>query len=356
MSIHEVARRARVSIATVSRTINGVPTVTPQLSRRVWKVVKELGYYPNTQARALVSGRSRIFGLIVSEITNPFFPEIVQGFEDIAVQHNYEILTTSTVHDPKRMALSVRRMIERRVDGVAIVTFGMEEELFDDLKSRQVPLVFIDVGPSLPRVSNIRIDYVHGIRQAVQHLVALRHEGIAFISGPLALKTAIARQRAFLQAMGEVGLPVEPKYQIEGNHTMEGGIEALKQLLGLPKPPTAVLCSNDMTAIGVMRQAYEDGVIVPDDLSVIGFDDIRLAQFTIPPLTTVKMSQTEIARLAFHALLSELQRKTSSPNGSEYTLRTSLVLRDSTAMASKSFPQRIRQDGAGARVSRGIRQ
>src|SRR6185437_5342928 len=103
LSIHEVARRAKVSIATVSRTINGVSTVTPQLSRRVWRVIEELGYYPNTQARSLVSGRSLIFGLIVSEITNPFFPEIIQGFEDIAVQNNYEILTTSTVHDPKRI-------------------------------------------------------------------------------------------------------------------------------------------------------------------------------------------------------------------------------------------------------------
>lgn len=351
MSIHEVARRARVSIATVSRTINGVPSVTPQLSRRVWKVVKELGYYPNTQARALVSGRSRIFGLIVSEITNPFFPEIVQGFEDIAVQHNYEILTTSTVHDPKRMALSVRRMIERRVEGVAIVTFGMEEEIFADLKSRQVPLVFIDVGPSLPRMSNIRIDYLHGIRQAVQHLAALRHEKIGFISGPLTLKTAVARQRAFVQAMEEVGLSMDPKYQIEGHHTMDGGIEALKQILSLSKPPTAVLCSNDMTAIGVMREAYEEGIRIPDDLSVVGFDDIRLAQFTIPPLTTVKMSQAEIARLAFHALLSEVQRKSPSSEGSEYVLRTSLVLRDSTAMAAGSLPERNRQRVAGARTS-----
>lgn len=348
MSIHEVARRAKVSIATVSRTINGVPTVTPQLSRRVWKVVKELGYYPNTQARALVSGRSRIFGLIVSEITNPFFPEIVQGFEDVAVQHNYEILTTSTVHDPKRMALSVRRMIERRVEGVAIVTFGMEEEIFADLKSRQVPLVFVDVGPLLPRMSNIRIDYLHGIRQAVQHLAALRHERIGFISGPLTLKTAVARQRAFVQAMEEVGSPIESKYQIEGHHTMEGGIEALKQILNLPKRPTAVLCSNDMTAIGVMREAYEQGIRIPDDLSVIGFDDIRLAQFMIPPLTTVKMSQTEIARLAFHALLADVQRKGPSSEGSEYVLRTSLVLRDSTAMAPKSSAQPKRQ-AAGAR-------
>ncbi|HLW81575.1 MAG TPA: LacI family DNA-binding transcriptional regulator [Candidatus Acidoferrales bacterium] len=333
MSIHEVARRAKVSIATVSRTINGVPSVAPQLSRRVWRVIEELGYYPNTQARSLVSGRSRIFGLIVSEITNPFFPEIVQGFEDIAVQHNYEILTTSTVHDPKRVALAVRRMIERRVEGVAIVTFGMEEALFDDLKSRKIPLVFIDVGPPLPRVSNIKIDYLHGIRQAVQHLAALCHKHIAFISGPLMLKSAVARQRAFIQSMQEIGLPIDEKYLIEGNHTMEGGMEALTKILLLPKRPTAVICSNDMTAIGVMRQGYEAGLRIPQDLSLVGFDDIRLAQFIIPPLTTINMSQTEIARMAFNALLAEVQRQVPSPNGSEYVLRTSLMLRDSTAMA-----------------------
>lgn len=329
-----MAKRARVSIATVSRTINGVPTVAPQLSRRVWKVIEELGYYPNTQARALVSGRSRIFGLIVSEITNPFFPEIVQGFEDMAVQHNYEVLITSTVHDSKRMAHSVRRMIERRVDGVAIVTFGMEEALLENLKSRNVPLVFIDVGPSLSRISNIRIDYLHGIRQAVQHLAALRHRKIAFISGPLTLKSAAARQRAFMQAMKEIGLVVPPEYLVEGNHTMDGGIAAMKQMLALPSRPTAVVCSNDMTAIGAMRESYDQGVVVPADLSIVGFDDIRFAQFVTPPLTTVRMSQTEIARLAFNALLVDVQRKTPLTAGSEYTLTTSLVLRKSTAMAS----------------------
>src|SRR5271154_2631061 len=188
MDIREIARRAKVSTATVSRAINRVPTVDPQLAKRVWKVVDDLGYFPNTQARALVSGRSRIFGLIVSEITNPFFPEIVQTFESLAVENNYEILLTSTVHDPRRMESSVRRMIERRVDGVAILTFGMEDELLEHLRFRNLPLVFIDVGPKAPRVSNIRVDYAHGIRQAVQHLAAMRHERIGFVSGPLQLR------------------------------------------------------------------------------------------------------------------------------------------------------------------------
>src|SRR4029077_16874549 len=257
MDIREIAKRAKVSTATVSRTINRVPTVDPQLAKRVWKVVDELGYYPNTQARALVSGKSRIFGLIVSEITNPFFPEIVQSFEDIAVQHNYEILLTSTVHDPKRMELAVRRMIERRVDGVAILTFGMEDPLIDDLKFRKVPLVFVDVGPHVPGASNIRINYQHGIRQAGQHLAALRHSRIAFVAGPSHLKSALARKVAFEGAMQEIGLPVPPEMIFIGDHKMEGGIQAFAALFDLPNRPTAILCSNDMTAIGIMREAYE---------------------------------------------------------------------------------------------------
>jgi LacI family transcriptional regulator, galactose operon repressor len=343
MDIREIAKRAKVSTATVSRAINRIPTVNPKLAKRVWKVVDELGYYPNTQARALVSGRSRIFGLIVSEIVNPFFPEIVQVFETIAVQHQYEILLTSTVHDPERMETAVRRMIERRVDGVAVMTFGMEELLLEDLKLRNVPLVFVDVGPPRPRVSNIRIDYLCGIRQAVQHLAALRHEAIAFISGPLNLNSAVVRKDAFVQSMQEIGLMPHPDLIIEGDHTLEGGMKAMSRLLAARMRPTAVMCSNDMTAIGVMRQSYEEKISIPQDLSVVGFDDIRLAQFILPPLTTVQMSQAELARLAFDALLSDVQRATPAPHGSEYLLRTNLVLRESTAMVSGS--QRNRPGG-----------
>jgi DNA-binding LacI/PurR family transcriptional regulator len=332
MDIREIAKRAKVSTATVSRTINRVPTVDPQLAKRVWKVVDELGYYPNTQARALVSGKSRIFGLIVSEITNPFFPEIVQSFEDIAVQHNYEILLTSTIHDPKRMELAVRRMIERRVDGVAVLTFGMEESLVEDLRFRKVPLVFVDVGPAVPKVSNIRINYQNGIRQAVQHLAALRHTKIAFVSGPPRLRSALARMTAFEESMHEIGLDVPADYIVAGDHTMEGGMSALIKLIGLPERPTAVLCSNDMSAIGVMREAYDSGIAVPQELSVVGFDDIRLAQFTIPPLTTVQMSQKLLAEYAFKSLIAEVEQPHPS-GGREHELMTNLILRRSTALA-----------------------
>ena len=331
MDIRDVARRAKVSTATVSRTVNRVVTVDAQLAKRVWKAIAELGYYPNRQARALVSGRSRVFGLIVSEITNPFFPEIVQTFETLAVEKNYEILLTSTIHDPKRMELAVRRMIEGRVDGVAILTFGMEDELLEHLRFRNLPLVFVDVGPKAPRVSNIRVDYAHGIRQAVQHLAAMKHERIGFVSGPLKLRSAVARKDAFVNSMREIGLSVRAEFIVQGDHRLEGGKLALQSLYQLREQPTALLCSNDMTAIGVMRQAFELGIKVPDDLSVVGFDDTRLADFMIPPLTTIQMSQTELAKLAFDALYKEVKRETPSPNGTEFTLKTQLILRNSTA-------------------------
>jgi LacI family transcriptional regulator len=340
VDIRDIAKRARVSTATVSRTVNQAGTVDAQLAKRVWKAIDELGYFPNRQARALVSGRSRVFGLIVSEITNPFFPEIVQTFETLAVEHNYEILLTSTVHDPKRMELAVRRMIESRVDGVAILTFGMEDALLEHLRFRNLPLVFVDVGPKAPRVSNIRVSYADGIRQAVQHLAALRHERIGFVTGPLRLRSALARKDAFEQSMQEIGLAVRPEFIVEGDHRLEGGERALKKLFGLRERPTALLCSNDMTAIGVMREAYELRIEVPRDLSIIGFDDIRMADFMVPPLTTIQMSQTELATLAFQALLKETKRETPDPQGTEYPLATRLILRRSTTFPPGDKPKK----------------
>ena len=342
MDIRDVARRAKVSTATVSRTINQVASIDSQLAKRVWKAIEELGYYPNRQARALVSGRSHVFGLIVSEITNPFFPEIVQTFETLAVEQCYEILLTSTIHDPKRMELAVRRMIEGRVDGVAILTFGMEEYLLEHLRFRNLPLVFVDIGPKAPRVSNIRVDYADGIRQAVQHLAALRHEKIGFIAGPLTLKSAVARKEAFETSMREIGLPINPDFVVEGDHRLEGGKQALQNIFELRERPTAILCSNDMTAIGVMREAFELGIKVPQELSVIGFDDIRMAEFLTPPLTTVQMPQSELAKLAFEALLKEVKKETPAPEGTEYLLKTRLVLRSSTAFPPGSKPKKLR--------------
>jgi len=242
------------------------------------------------------------------------------------------------------------------VDGVAILTFGMEDELLEHLRFRNLPLVFIDVGPKAPRISNIRVDYAHGIRQAVQHLAAMRHEQIGFVSGPLGLRSAVARRDAFEESMREIGLQVKPEFIVEGDHRLEGGKLALQKLSKLREQPTAVLCSNDMTAIGVMRQAFDLGIAVPQELSVIGFDDTRLADFMIPPLTTIQMSQTELATLAFNALLKEVKRDAPAPNGTEFVLKTQLILRNSTTfppndnqVKSRFTPKRASQPSPEAK-------
>ena len=182
VSIRDVAARAGVSIATVSRAVNRIPSVDPELAKRVWKAIEEVGYLPNTQARALVSGRSHMLGLIVSEITNPFFPELIQEFENLAVAQGYEVLIGTTNYDPARTESLMRRLLQRNVDGVVVMTFGVEEELVKQLVEREFPLVFVDAGPELPNIRLVQVDYGEGIRQAVQHLAALGHRSIAFIS------------------------------------------------------------------------------------------------------------------------------------------------------------------------------
>jgi LacI family transcriptional regulator len=328
MDIRSVARLANVSIATVSRTINRVSTVNPKTAKRVWEVIEKLNYFPNTQARSLVSGRSRLLGLIVSEITNPFFPELIQGFEDIAVEHGYEILIGSTNYDPRRMSLCIRRMLERRAEGVAVMTFGVEKPLLDQFAERNVPLVFVDEGPDRPGISLLRVDYHHGIRQGVQHLAALGHRNIAFISGPKRLHSAQSRLAAFLKSLQECGIASDPEWIIEGDHTMEGGIEAMGRLLKTGQRPTAVMCSNDMTAIGVLHTLYRAGLRVPDDLSVIGFDNIHIAQVTTPPLTTIQMSCFELARAAVTALRAHVEEDGDPKRN--YKISTHLVVREST--------------------------
>jgi DNA-binding LacI/PurR family transcriptional regulator len=343
MDIRSVAARAKVSIATVSRTINHIPSVDPALAKRVWKAIKELDYFPNTQARALVSGKSRILGLIVSKITNPFFPELIQQFEECAVERGYEILITSTNYDPTRMISCVRRMLERKVDGVAVMTFGIEEPLLDQLANQKIPLVYVDSRPRRSSLLTLNVDYWHGIWQGVQHLAVLGHRKIAFISGPLNMHTAQLRYHAFTDSLKAIGIPSNPAWLIEGDHTVEGGLVGMNQILQRDDRPTAVMCSNDMTAIGVLHAILDGGLRIPDDFSVIGFDDIHIAQFTFPPLTTIRMSCHELARGAVEALCSQMQRSLIPSGVHDRTIRTELIVRRTTALPRNVLRDLVQQ-------------
>jgi LacI family transcriptional regulator len=329
--IRAVAAMAKVSIATVSRTINGSPLVSDKLSKRVWQAIEQLNYFPNTHARSLVSGRSRILGIIVENITNPFFPELIQNFEEIAVAHGYEILVSSSNSDPAVLTTCVRRMIERKVEGVAMLTFGEEEPVLDQLAFHEIPLVLAEFQLENPRTSTILLDYETGIRAAIDHLAELGHDKIAFLAGPHQIHSAMTRENNFRTAMEAAGLPIQKKWVIECDHTLKGGVAGFDRLQALAAKPTAILCSNDMTAIGVLRAAYLRGLRVPQDLSVVGLDDIDFAEFTLPPLTTIRLSRRELARAAFDALRQQAEKPESGRVEREFLVSTSLVLRGSTA-------------------------
>jgi LacI family transcriptional regulator len=329
--IRTVAALAKVSIATVSRTINGSSSVSDRLKKRVWNAIHQLDYFPNTHARTLVSGRSRLIGVIVENITNPFFPELIQAFEEIAVTHGYEILVSSTNSDPAVLTQCVRRMLERKVDGVAVLTFGEEEPVLDQLMHNNIPMVLAEFRLDNPKTATILLDYSTGIWAAVDHLKALGHTRIAFLAGPHKLHSAITRENDFRTAMESAALSVQTNWIVECDHTLKGGVTGFGKLQALPAPPTAIVCSNDMTAIGVLRAAYMKGLNVPKDLSVIGLDDISFAEYTLPPLTTIRLSRVELAQAAFEALRQQAETPANPENQREFLVSTSLVVRNSTA-------------------------
>jgi DNA-binding LacI/PurR family transcriptional regulator len=326
MNIKEVARRARVSTATVSRTINGSDKVTEKTASRVRKAIAELNFYPNTHARTLVSGRSRIMGLIISDITNPFFPDLVKSFEDQALHAGRDVIIGNTDYNPKRMAACIQRMVERKVEGVAIMTSEADPYRMTELTRRNIPTVFMDIGTPGPHTANIRINYAQGIHEAMQHLFSLNHRRIAFITGPMNLKSVRIRRAAYLSGLRSRG-KIEPIIE-KGDHRIEGGAIAIRSLLRLPRRPSAVITSNDLTAIGALGAIYEAGLRVPDDISLIGFDDISFAHLTQPPLTTILLSRTQLALTAFAALEALIRKEDVSH--ADYVVPTHLVMRKST--------------------------
>ena len=329
MNIQAVADRARVSTATVSRTINGSDKVAPKTAERVRRAIAALNYYPNTNARALGSGRSRIYGLIISDITNPFFPELVKSFEDMAVRNGYEVIVANTSYSAERTEVCVQRMLERKVDGVAVMTSEMGSHLIERLHSRQIPMVFLDTGVPANGISNVLVDYGAGVDDAVEHLVSLGHSRIAFISGPMDLASARTRRHALLAALKRHRLGGESSLVEIGNHRIDGGRAAMERLLALDDRPTAVVASNDLTAIGAIGALHRRGLRVPEDISVVGFDDIEISAFLHPALTTVRLSRAAIADRAFQALFRA--GKQESLPGVEYAIRPELIVRDSTA-------------------------
>jgi LacI family transcriptional regulator len=293
-------------------------------------IIDQVGYRPNYQARALARGRSHTVGLIVSEISggNPFFAEIILYFERAAVEQGFEVLISfaDIETDPNHIAVCAERLKERQVEGIAVLTFGMEQSLAVS-GTPHLPMVYAGANRQLQGIRNIRINYSTGMREAIKHLADFGHKRIGYLSGRLDWSSMQMRYDALRKAMRAVGIPLDKELVVECNHTLDGGAEGMGKLLASPKPPTAVMCCNDMAAIGALKTLSAHSMTAGRDISLIGFDDLTLCSFTQPSLTTIRFSPSELATLAFRALHEEIQPDSEKQ---DYEYKTRFVLRNST--------------------------
>jgi LacI family transcriptional regulator len=329
-SIRDVAREAGVSTATVSHVINKTRYVSDEVRARVLAAVERCQYYPNAHARSLASGRSRTLGLVVSDISNPFFPELVKSIETAAFGHGYDIILSNTNYDQERTSQYVRRFIERKAPAVIIMTSELDPALIAELARRNVSVVFLDLGEPGAHMSNLRVDYGAGIDEAIRHLVSLGHRRLAFVSGPRHLRSAARRLEAFRVSV-ERCLPGAAAPVYYGDFRLEGGRRAAREMMAEATAPTAVVAANDMMALGVMSEFSAGGLRVPEDVSIVGFDDIAFASLCQPKLTTICLPREELGRLAVEAVIEMLAHP--EPRGSEIGVTTKLVVRASTGPA-----------------------
>ncbi len=297
MRLKDVARQAGVSTATVSHVINNTKHVTAVTREKVLRAIKQCNYYANAHARTLASGRSNIIGLLVSDISNPFFPELVKSIEDAAFGHDYNVILFNTNYDARRAADYVRRLIELKVAGVALMTTEFDVKLIDELARKQVPVVLHNVGTTGEHMSDIVVDYAAGIEEAVKHLVSLGHRNIVHIAGPTRFRSANLRRKAFLGSIAR----------------------------HLPRAPKPAIYEGDFKF---------ESLAIPRDISIVGFDDITFAALAEPPLTTVHSPRIEIGRKAIEALMATIKR--SRHSGEEVRVKTHLVLRGTTALPNKT--------------------
>jgi DNA-binding LacI/PurR family transcriptional regulator len=330
VTIRDVAKASGVSTATVSNVLNKTGKVGQDTRRVVLQAVRRMGYIPDVHARHLASRDRRTLGIIVSDIENPFFPEVVKGFETRARQFGYDVILSDTNYDPRRTREAADRMMEHKVRGVAIMTSEISVKLVHQLARRRIAVTFLDLAPARKYMSNLRIDYSSGIKQIVQHLYAQGHRRIAFVAGRPGLKSNTVRLEAYKACMRD--LELEPGPILPGDLRYEGGLAAGLSIAKLAVRPTAVVAVNDLTAVGVVKGLLNSGFRVPEDISVTGFDNTRLAEYSNPSITTVDVHRETLGQMAAEAL-HELS-SAEDPQGREYQIGAELVLGGSSGPAS----------------------
>jgi len=337
VSITDIAQAAGVSPSTVSRALQDHPRISLERRKAIQALAREMGYRPSQVARSLVTGHTRTLGVAVTDVTDPFVAEVMKGAEAASRKADYGLLFAMSNRDPSQEVAAAQILLDHQVDGMVVISSRANARYNEMLSGRgpkhgsQIPLVLVNNAQPGPNVFSVRMDNRDGACQAVTYLRELGHRRIAFVAGPEGGCSSRERLEGYRQGMAENGLRPDLKLIVTGGGLLEDGPRALRTLLDLADPPTAVLCYNDLAAIGLLAAAAAAGLHIPDDLSVIGYDNIPLSRFTIPPLTTVDQPKETLGRLAVMMCICALNGEPVK----DAVLTGELIVRGSTNLHSK---------------------
>jgi len=329
VNYNDIGKLAGVSPTTVSHVINKSRVVLPETRKKVYKAMKELKYTPNLLARSIATGKTHTIGLVISDIKNPFYPDIVQGVEEVAAKNGYNIFLCNTDYDVEKGSKSIDALIGRKIDGIIIHSSQIDEPKIKEIKDTGVNFVLFGWSKKNIGVDSLYTDFNTGFTEAIEHLVSLKHKKVFFISGPKEMETSKVRVNSFIDAIKKYK---NIDYKIfEGDHKIDGGSKITKKILKEKDMPTAIVCSNDLLAIGVLQTLKDNGIKIPDDMSIIGADNIELTRIVTPKLTTIKLERYKMGRAAMELMLKRIKNKKTSRQIREF--KTKLTIRDSTAEA-----------------------
>jgi LacI family transcriptional regulator len=309
----EVAERAGVSLTTVSHVINQTRFVSEGVTSRVKAAMQELDYRPNELARSLRRGQTNTIGLILPDSSNPYFAEIGQAIESYAYDSSYSVILGNTSGKIEKEDHYIDVFLTKQVAGIIFVAAGAQTSAVKDLLIHNFPVVLVDRDLDDIQVDAVLLDNYHCGYMATEHLIKLGHQCIGLVSGPFNLTPSAERIVGYKDALNDAGLECDDKLMIKGNFNPKSGYEAANELLTLPNRPTAIFAMNDLMAIGVIRAVHEQGLKVPDDLAIVGFDDIELASYTIPPLTTIAQPTKGISQQAVELLTERIDQPDLKP-------------------------------------------
>lgn len=326
-TIFDIAERAGVSYSTVSRTLSGFEFVKESTREKVLIAVQELGYVPNQQARSLAGGRSNLIGVLVPTLTNDYIAQIVHGIDDELTKSDFNIILYTTNRHRGKEAIYVATIMNGAADALLLVAPTISDPYLEALREQSFPYVLIDQADQAEQSMAVNTTNQKGAYEATQYLIKLGHRRIGFLAGLPQLNSATERLIGYQMALSDYGIRFLPAYIAQGNFTFNDGYKGVHQILALPEPPTAIFAANDISALGAMEAIREMDLRIPEDISLVGFDDIPQAALTYPKLTTIRQPLHQMGNEAAKLLLKHLEHPSSETR--RILLDTELVIRDS---------------------------